>query len=54
MTPCCDQPACVRSAVLTALRDRTYPLVVPVRIDPPHVSWRRSTGRVFLLAWGWS
>ncbi len=51
-TPCCDRPACVRTATIHALREITYPLIPPVRLPVMRAErWVRKPHGL-LVAWG--
>lgn len=52
MNSCGTYPTCIRSAAINAMRERTYPLIVPVYLGCPSAPWRRFIGHVFLIRWG--
>ncbi len=53
MRACGTCPTCIHSIAVNVMRDRTYPLIVPVYCGCPHAQWRHA-GRVFLVRWGFA
>lgn len=47
---CGTCPRCVRAAAYLALRERTYPLVVPVLLVCPRAPW--AWAAPFAVRWG--